>query len=163
MASTFIKTLLWPVSRLVSDDTAISVVRRLVGGLPKELAGEVTDKFLELLLEGMDLGFRLSPDFRENLWGFRGRYVFRTADGAVAVSAGFQNGDMKVHKEAIPDWNVMVTFKNPQALWSFLFSKNQDILDSLLKNEVEVDGNLNCIYKFGFMARELTSRLGIEQ
>lgn len=161
MSSTILKTLLWPVPRLFSDDTAIAVVRRLLSGLPKELAGEVTDKFIELLLDGMDLAFRLSPDFRENLRDYRGRYLFRTADGAVAVSAAFQNGDMKVHKEAITDWNVMVTFKNAPALWSFLFSKNQDILDSLLKNEVEVDGNLNCIYKFGFMARELTSRLGI--
>lgn len=161
MASAIAKTLLWPVSRIVSDDLVLAIVRRLSKNLVRQLEGEVTDEFLELLLGGMDLATRLSRDFRENLRDFRGSYVFRTADGRVSVSATFRDGDMKVHEKAVPDWNVMVTFKNPRALWAFLFSKNQDILDSLLKNEVEVDGNLNYICKFGFMARELTSRLGV--
>jgi hypothetical protein len=30
-----------------------------------------------------------------------------------------------------------------------------------LANEVAVDGNLNYIYKFGFMARDLVHRLGV--
>jgi hypothetical protein len=34
-------------------------------------------------------------------------------------------------------------------------------MDSLLANEVEVEGNLNYIYKFGFMAKELLQRLGM--
>ena len=44
---------------------------------------------------------------------------------------------------------------------AFLFSRDQDILDSLLANDVELDGNLNYIYKFGFMARDLGRRLGV--
>ena len=68
---------------------------------------------------------------------------------------------MVVHEEALNQWDVKVTFKNAQALRDFLFSGDQDIVDSLLKNEVEVDGNLNYIYKFGFMARDLEHRLGI--
>ena len=56
---------------------------------------------------------------------------------------------------------VTVTFKDSAAMRRFLFSKDQDILASLLANEVEVDGNLNYIYKLGFMARDLTRRLGI--
>jgi hypothetical protein len=129
--------------------------------LVRQLEGEVTDEFLELLLHGMKLAFTLSPDYRQNLRGFRGTYVFRTADGAVAVSARFADGGMHIDADALPDWDVRVTFETPQALWSFLLSKDQDILNSILRDEVEVEGNLNYVYKLGYMARELVQRLGI--
>ena len=79
----------------------------------------------------------------------------------VAASATFARGDMKYHKGAISDWHVMVTFKDTEALLAFLFSKDQDILNSLLANDVEVDGNLNYVYRFGFLARDLAHKLGV--
>jgi len=57
---------------------------------------------------------------------------------------------------------VKVTFSDVKALRGFLFSGNQDILNSLLTNDVSVSGNLNYIYKFGFMVRDLAYRLHIE-
>jgi len=126
-----------------------------------EIYGEVTDEFLELLLKGMDLAFFFSSGYRRNIDGFKGRYLFRTSDNKVAASAIFKDGDMQVRDSAIADWNVRVTFKNAKALRDFIFSKNQDILNSILANEVEVDGNLNYIYKFGFLARDLGKRLGV--
>ncbi len=137
-----------------------------------EFDGKVTDKFLELLLKGMEGAFAASKDkivsiftdkfkgYHKNIEGFKGRYLFRTANNSVLDSAVFENGDMDVMKD-IDDWNVRVTFKNPAALRDFLFSQNQDILDSILANTVEVDGNLNYIYKFGFMARDLRKRIGL--
>ncbi|HHT9131143.1 MAG TPA: hypothetical protein ACFYED_01515 [Candidatus Tripitaka californicus] len=132
-------------------------------GLEKELCGKVTDKFLELLLHGMDWAFRLLEDYRKNIEGFKGRYLFRTAGGDVAVAATFKDGDMEVNEEPTEDyeWNVRIKFKDYAALRDFLFSKDQDILNSLLKNEVEMDGNVSYIYKFGFMARDLSRRLGV--
>jgi hypothetical protein len=129
--------------------------------LVRQLEGEITDEFLELLLHGMKLAFTLSADYRRNLRGFRGTYVFRTADGSVAVSARFADGEMHVDGGALPEWDVRVTFVSPQALWSFLLSKDQDILNSILRDEVDVEGNLNYVYKLGYMARELVRRLGI--
>ncbi len=79
----------------------------------------------------------------------------------MAAAATFKDGDMKVHEEAVDDWNVCITFKDAAALNAFIFSRDQDILDSLLANDVEVDGNLNYVYKFGFMARDLGRRLGV--
>lgn len=128
--------------------------------IKEELFGNLTDKFLEMLLSGMDLAFAISESYRKNIEGFKGKYLFRTDEGGVAAAAIFENGDMRVGKEEINDWDVRITFKNPAALRSFLFSKNQDIVNSLLKNEVAVDGNLNYIYKFGFMARDLAKRFG---
>ena len=133
----------------------------LPGPLVRQLEGEVTDEFLELLLHGMKLALTLSGDYRQNLRDFRGAYVFRTADGTVAVSATFAGERMHVDEHALPDWDVRITFENPQAVWSFLLSKDQDILNSILRDEVEVEGNLNYVYKLGHMARELVQRLGI--
>lgn len=139
--------------------------------LEKELLGEVTDEFLELLLIVMKFAFSidkaldlsLSPfeGYRKNIEGFRGSYLFMTSDNLVSASAIFANGDMKVEDDPIDDWDVRVTFKDASSLRVFLFSKDQDILNSLLENKVEVDGNLNYIYKFGFMARDLGRRIGV--
>ena len=142
--------------------------------LENELLGEVTDEFLELLLRVMKLAFSidkaldlsLSPfeGFRKNIEGFKGRYLFRTADNRVAASAIFKDSDMRVEDDPddpIDNWDVRVTFKDAASLRAFLFSKDQDILNSLLENKVAVDGNLNYIYKFGFMARDLGRRLGV--
>ncbi|MEW6369254.1 MAG: hypothetical protein AB1714_31930 [Acidobacteriota bacterium] len=130
--------------------------------LSKELCGAATDAFLDLLLLGMDLFFRLSKSFRRNLDGFRGRYLFRTADDQVRSGVAFHDQRMELHPEGISDWDVRVSFKNVPALKSFLFSQDQDILNSLLRNEVEIDGNLSYVYKFAFMARDLKRRVGLQ-
>ena len=161
MTSTLRRNLLRSIPYLFSDIVGVYITRLFSKGLKKELCGKATDKFLELLLMGMDLAFCLSKGYRKNIKDFEGRYLFRTADKLVAAAATFKHGDMEVQKEAIDDWDVRVTFKDADALNAFIFSRDHDILDSILANDVEVDGNLNYIYKFGFMARDLGRRLGI--
>ncbi|MBI4377854.1 MAG: hypothetical protein HY578_02025 [Nitrospinae bacterium] len=170
MASRLKRTLLNPISYILPDSGGNFITRLFSKSLQEELFGKITDKFLEILLYGMDFGFCISKGFRKNILvpagckqgeNFKGRYLFMTADNLVSASAVFNDGNMTVYKEEIADWNVRITFKNAAALRAFLFSKNQDILNSLLANEVEVDGNLNYIYKFGFMARDLSRRLGV--
>jgi hypothetical protein len=161
MASRLKRSLLRPIPYLFSDRAGLFITKLWSKRLIEELYGKVTDKFLELLLGGMDLAFCLSKGYRKNIKGFEGRYLFRTADDLVAAAATFSDGDMKVHKEAIDDWDICITFKDAAALNAFIFSRDQDILDSLLKNDVQLDGNLNYIYKFGFMARDLGHRLGV--
>ena len=161
MASPLKRIVLRPVPYLFSDRAGLFITKLWSKRLREELYGKVTDTFLELLLRGMDLAFCLSKGYRRNIKDFEGRYLFRTADHLVAAAAIFADGNMKVHEEDIEDWNVRVTFKDAAALRAFLFSRDQDILDALLKNEVELDGNLNYIYKFGFMVRDLARRLGV--
>lgn len=138
-----------------------SLHRRLCKPLVDQLTVKVTDEFLELLLRGMDLSFILLKGYRDNIKGFTGTYVFRTDDGRVGCSAVFSDGDMHVASQPLSPYAVRVSFKDAQALWRFLLAENQDILDSILANDVDVDGNLNYIYKFGFLARDLQHRLGI--
>jgi len=161
MTSMLKRILLRPIPYLFSDRAGLFITKLWSKRLREELYGKVTDKFLELLLRGMDLAFCLSKGYRKNIKDFEGRYLFRTADHLVAAAATFKDGDMKVHQEAIDDWNVRITFKGVAALNAFVFSRDQDILDSILANDVEVDGNLNYVYKFGFMARDLGHRLGV--
>ena len=155
------RTKLRPIPSLFCDTAGNFITKLSLRKLRKELVGKVTDTFLESLLNGMDLAFSLSKGYRRNIRDFEGRYLFRTADDIVAAAAIFKHGDMEVYREAIDDWDVRVTFKDADALNAFIFSRDQDILDSLLANDVEVDGNLNYIYKFGFMARDLGHRLGV--
>jgi hypothetical protein len=128
--------------------------------LADQLHGEVTNDFLELLLRGMAAAFLFSEDYRENIQGFTGTYVFRTADGRVDRSAVFRDGQMEIENAAPPACDVCISFKDAKALQRFLLAENQDILDSILANDVEVEGNLNYIYRFGFLVRDLQQRLG---
>jgi hypothetical protein len=161
MATTIRKLALRLVSAVSPEGAQNSLVQRFSKPLADQLCGKVTDDFIELLLRGMELSFCLSKGYRENIRDFAGTYVFRTDDGKVGCSAVFHNGEMEIESHVCSPYEVRVSFKDPRALWRFLLAENQDILDSILANEVEVDGNLNYIYKFGFMARDLQHRLGV--
>jgi hypothetical protein len=153
----FLRLLAW----FLPDRLRLRLMRRQIEDLRRALEGALTDRFLEILLAGMGLAFLLLRGFRRNLAGFSGKYLFRTADGTVAAGARFGDGRMQVLHEEDNSYDVAITFQNPAALRKFLFSRDQDILASILANEVTVDGNLNYIYKFGFMARDLVHRLGV--
>jgi hypothetical protein len=162
MLKTLRRKALRALSKIFSDNIAHRLARLLSRKLAEQLRTQATDDFLETLLRSMDIAFALSSSYRkDNLEGFRARYVFATSDGKVGATARFENGDLKVFAEASDDFTVRVRFKDPAALRRFLFAENQDVLTSLLNNEVELDGNLNYIYKFGYMARDLEQRLGL--
>jgi len=164
MASRLNRFVLRPISNLFNG-ADVFLTKRFTRKLKKQLLGVVTDKFITLLLRGMDLFFCLTQDddLRRNLKNFEGRYFFKTADDeeTIRASATFSNGDMHVHEDAIDDWDVMVTFKNGKALRDFIFSEKQDIFGAISESEVEVDGNLNYIYKFAFMAKDVLRRLDL--
>jgi len=169
MPTVFRRFILRPVSNWFKG-TDIFLTRVGARKLKRQLLGEVTDRLIEFLLKAMSLSFYLlkkDVNYQNHLRDsegnfFRGYYLFQTPkeDGIVA-SATFENGDMSVRKDAIPEWDVKVTFSNGEALRKFLFSEDQDIINSLAENEVEVEGNLNYIYKFGFMAKDLLRRIDV--
>jgi hypothetical protein len=161
MKSVMSRTLLRALSHLLPQAWARRIVRRWARELRAELEGRLTDKFLEALLFAMELAFILLRSYRRNIKHFSASYAFGTSDGRVAATARFAGGHMHVLDEAIQPANATVMFATPAALRNFLFSQGQDIIESMLANEVEVDGNLNYVYKFGFLARDLTLRLGI--
>ncbi len=160
MVTTLKKLALRTFSKVFPEGTRNSLHRRLCKRLAEQFCGKVTNEFLEVLLRGMEVSFCLLKGYRENIEGFTGTYVFRTDDGRVGRSAVFSDGNMDVDPKPRAAYEVRVSFKDAPALWRFLLAENQDILDSILANDVDVDGNLNYIYKFGFLARDLQHRLG---
>lgn len=151
------------ISKLFPGRVADSVFRLGTRGLKNEVCGEATKMFLRMLLSGMDLAFCLFKDYRKNIVGFKGRYFFRTVNDPVAYVV-FENGDMKVSEEPpkVPDqWDVQITFSDEEALKKYLLSGGKDSLTPILQGEIEIDGNSNYIYKYGFLARDLANRLGV--
>lgn len=120
---------------------------------------EVVDEFLELLLKVMHGLAVLSPDYRSNIDGFRGKYLFRTSDDRVVATVLFADRTITVGEHECSDWDARVTFRDAGSLMRFLFSKNQDIVASVLENAVEVDGNFNYVFRFAYLAREARRRL----
>ena len=168
MATVLRRFVLRPVSNWFKG-TDILLTRLGARKLKRQLLGTATDRLIEFLLKAMSLSFYLlkkDVNYQNHLRdsegkAFQGRYLFQTQKGDVVASATFENGDMRVRKDATSDWDAKVTFTNGKALRKFLFSEDQDIINSLAENEVEVEGNLNYIYKFGFMAKDLLQRVNV--
>lgn len=123
--------------------------------LRRGIESGLLDSFLETLLRLMRLTFAVRRDYRRNIDGFEGRYAFRSRDGAIACSAIFSGGHMRVRNQAIGDTDVTVVFRDGRALMNFLFAKDPDIIGAILDNEVTYEGNLNYLAKFAYMARRL--------
>jgi hypothetical protein len=155
--------ILQTLSFLFSDRLANRMARIFSRKFIEQVRTSATDEFLELLLGAMSLAFNLSRMYRKNIRDFTAKYVFATADGSVGTTARFENGKMYVDEHPADQWTARVQFANAAALRRFLLGQqSQDILNSILANEVQVSGNLNYVYKFSFMARSLDRRLGGE-
>ena len=144
---------------LFGDGMALWLTRFLSRKLVERLRAKSTDDLLQLLLYGMDVAFHLLPDYRKNIQGLSATYVFETQEDPVAVSVVFQGDKMHVRHQAEEKATARVVFKDAAAVRRFLFSEKQDVLDSVLNNEVKLEGNFNYIYRFGFLARDLEHRL----
>ena len=116
---------------------------------------EFAEEFLELLLKLMSLSFFLNKDFKKNIKDFNGRYLFRSLNDRITVAAVFKNNTLKVSEKKIDNTNMTVTFRNPKALMNYLLTPKPDILGSMLRQDVVIDGNLNYLFKFAYMAKHL--------
>ena len=136
---------------LMRSGRAQSAARKFVETLESEKA----EGFLEVLLKLMGLVFCLDKDFQRNILNFNGRYLFRSRDRRITVAAVFKDNRLKVTEEEIGDTHMTVIFRNAKALMAFLLSPKPDILGSMLRQDITIDGNLNYLYKFAYMAKHL--------
>ena len=143
-------------------------LENIIGKLALEKAGEkflnaledeAAETFLEMLLLFMRLKFMFDPSYRRNIENFKGRYQFKSRDNKITVLVEFDNGKMDIKETLSEDVDVTVIFKDGRSLMNFLLSQNRDVLRGLLNNEITVNGNLNYIYKFAFMANDLQLEL----
>jgi hypothetical protein len=160
---TYLRNLLISLlSHVLPARTLARLFRRWHGQHFDMLDEKVSDTTLEGLLGAMEVGIKLFPAWRERVQGFRGTLVF-TAKSAtnpkrepVQATAIFDGKGMVVRREGAASFNAKVTFSDPLALFSFLLSREHDIGEALLKNAVETKGNLNYVYRFGFLVMEMT-------
>ncbi len=135
--------------------------KRLTNQWLRSMESEAAEEILKTLLTLMSFMFLFNVrDFRDNLKGFngksfKGKYLFRSSNDKITVSAVFENNRMKVAEKKISDPDITLTFKDGKTLLNYLFSPKQDILGSILKQDVVPEGNFNYLYKFAYMAKRL--------
>lgn len=139
-------------------------LKRLVKKITKVInciETDLMDKFLETLLGVIRLVICLDEKFARNIKGFKARYAFRSEKGKIAASAIFAKDKMKVKKNAVPDTNVTVIFKDGKTLWEFLMADNPDVFSFVLENKLRYEGNLNYLLKFAYMAKHMKLKFGL--
>jgi hypothetical protein len=137
------------------------VERRFMDRLKEEAAEE----FLECLLQLLKISCHLDGYLRRSIRDFHGRIEFKSKNNQIRVLADFNKGrleerELDPEEELQPPANASVVFKDADAVKNFLLPKGglqgrRDVLRSLLKNEVKLEGNYNYIYRFGFLATHL--------
>jgi hypothetical protein len=121
----------------------------------KVIGSKLAVDFLEALLDLMKIAYSLPLGYEKNIANFTGRYQFLDTTRDIAVGVNFHDGRMDVIHGEIEDPHLKITFKDGPTLMKFLLEPKQDVLSAMLHHEVTPDGNLNYLYKFGFMARQL--------
>jgi hypothetical protein len=130
---------------------------------------EATEEFLKGLIQFLRFSCYLDEYLRRSMKDFDGKIEFRSEDGGIRVLATFDKGrlrgrELKPDEELKPPANATIVFKDAAAVKNFLLPKGglkgrRDVLRSLLNNEVRLEGNLNYIYRFGFLASHVQLKL----
>ena len=137
------------------DKITDAAQKRLWKNFKDTFSSSVAENFLETLLNLMKIVFVVNPDYRRNIENFKGRYQFLSKDEQLKVGVVFGGGRMKVVDEKIERPDITIAFRDGRTLLDFIFSPRQDILGAMLRHDVETTGNLNYLYKFGHMAKQL--------
>lgn len=125
----------------------------------KCIESELAEEFLQLLLKLMGLFFKIDRDFRRNIKDFEAVLQFRSIDNSVTVVARFAGDELKVQETLVDNADSTLVFKNGRALLDYLLSADRDILQMLLENQVVLQGNLNNVLRFGYIANHLQLKL----
>lgn len=130
---------------------------RKIGKIIRCIETDLMDVFLETLLKMIRIFTCIDPNYARNIENFNAKYIFKSEDEKIAVSAIFADNKMKVKKKAItdPDVNITVIFKDGKALCDFLMASDPDIFVFILESKIKYEGNVNYLMKFAFMAMHL--------
>lgn len=116
------------------------------------IEGNAIDNVLDVLLKLMRLMFLIDHDYRRNIENFQATYVFTDYNGDFYTAVDFNNGEMKIGNKKVSKPTFKLIFRDNNALISVLFRGATDILNAMLNQEVDFEGNINYMSKFGYMA-----------
>ncbi|MDR0920261.1 MAG: SCP2 sterol-binding domain-containing protein [Oscillospiraceae bacterium] len=123
------------------------------------ISGHITEDIMDLLLKLMSIVFLLDKKYRQNIKDFTAKYVFTSKENSFYVVASFNNEKMKVSKKEVDNFDFKLIFRDNKSLIKLLFSGAPDILEAMLNQEVDFDGNINYMSKFGYMALHLVNEV----
>jgi hypothetical protein len=133
--------------------------------LVSQVKEEVTEEFLKILLQFLRISCCLDEYLRRSIKDFKGQIEFRSENKEIRVLAEFKDGylnpkELEPDEKLVPPANASIVFKNSEAVKNFLLPPGgsqgrKDVLRSYLNNEIRLEGNLNYIYRFGFLATHL--------
>ena len=165
-AETILKIAGWAAPAIAKwvNDNGGGAVKPIIADLMKsrwvEMAkSEYGHKLLTGLLKLMNLAFSMDTSLRKNLENFDGHYLFRIEEEDYAVAARFNENGITVKQGEPEQTDICIRFRNARVLSDFLLSSDPDILDAVLKQDVAIDGNLNYLFKFAYMAKQLQQTL----
>jgi formate C-acetyltransferase len=127
----------------------------------------LTGDFLEALLNFMQLRLEdrlhLDQEYHKNIEKFKGTYRFQDQKRNIETVVSFADGEMRINPHNPPPADLTVTFQDGDCLRNFLLPSStpkrdflkKDIMKSILNHEITVEGNLNLLYKFGYLANHL--------
>jgi hypothetical protein len=136
------------------------------------------ETILELGLFGMQALFRLRPHLQRQIQNFTGSYLIFTRDDQISVPVIFENGVMRLpasprlwtravsrfrgeSRPLLPDMktHAKLEFKNGRTMLTYLkgyvLDGKRDFLLGVVSNQVKPHGNLNYIFRFGFIINHL--------
>ena len=144
----------WKIQRRLARDKFLNQVKE-----------EVTEEFLKILLQFLRFCCYLDEYLRQSIGTPSWKIELRSENKGIRVVAEFRDGhlhpeELEPDEPLVPPANASIVFKNPEAVKNFLLPPGgsegrRDVLRALLNNEIRLEGNLNYIYRFGFLATHL--------
>jgi hypothetical protein len=114
------------------------------------------------LFRGIWIASYLSEDFyQRNLKHYTGSCKLRTADDRIRLGLSCKNGICQINNRKKNDWDVVVTVGDEDHFAEFILSQDPDILKEVIRDNISVCGNVNHLYKWGYLLQDLGSRVGV--
>lgn len=140
----------------------------MLKGVKKQLANrlgaEFSEEVLKLVLRGMALAYMVWPEFRKNLHGFEMQYQFATdLDPSFNVAVICRHRWIGVREKWLSPPYVRIDFRDYRAVIDLLSNSKVDLVNEMLNQRLRVTGNLNYVFKLGYMVHHLLKALGIER
>lgn len=122
-----------------------------------------TEAVLRYLLEFIGLLYSANYELRKHIKNLNAKYQFKFDDRDAAVSAEVRSGRLRVSTKTLADPDVSLTFRNAAAFKNLFFAAKPDILASLLKQDIIIDGNLTYLYKLAFLLKRMERKIMAER
>jgi hypothetical protein len=131
--------------------------------LADRLGAEASEEVLKLLLRWVAFAYTVWPGFWKHLKGFKMQYQFATdLDPSFNVALICRHRWMSVREEWLGPPNVRIDFRDWRAVIDLLTHPEADLVNEMLNQRIRVTGNLNYVFKLGYMLRHLLKALKIE-